>query len=591
MNVPHLARRRKTYEVRIRVPKDLAGAYGNGKQTHVVKSLKTRDLAEAARLHQDAVDEIMAGFAKARTARALVVAPKPCEASFPHTPGISRAEIVRRYRAKRFDDLRLERGEIVGRSLVDPDAFWRGDVIRLPDDDAVRGVSYWHHVIGTGELSLEDAVLYALAKDIERRVVVLRRQAELAAPGDFLAWVPEDRPDRERRLIALDLIDCEITLSEGAKPPIPVEPAVIDGGALVASPASEEPAVGRGAPLMSAVFPRFRAEHASIATRVAFIEGLVHDLTALVGDKPINAYTVADARTYKDAMGALPKNWRKLKELRDKSLPEALKAAQGLTFDKPTDVTTREKLGGLRQLFKWLAAEYADNHVKNPFDTVRLPKSRDMADNEAKDPFSAGALDTIFARFSTVPKKDVELAWLSVLGHVTGARLNELCQLRADDVGDHEGITFVRFTARREDGKDGMRLKNGPSIRSVPIHESALRYRVNGVTLADYLKAKRGEAHLFSFDAKPAGKKFSRRIAAWGAKTDTTSFHSFRHNFTAEAMRIGMRDSDRERLEGHALEGMSGRYGQNYRAEAADMELLATRNEQLQRMKWKALVR
>lgn len=589
MNVPHLVRRRKTYEVRIRVPKDLAGAYGNGKQTHVVKSLKTRDLAEATRLHQDAVDEIMARFAKTRAARALTVPPKPFEAAFPYTPGISRAEIVRRHRAARFDDLRLERGEIVARALADPDAFWRGNVIRLPEDDAVRGASYWHHVIGTGELPIEDAVLYALAKDIERRVVALRRQAECANPGDFLSRVPEDRPERDRRLIALDLIDCEIALLEGAKPPIPVEATVIDGGALV--DVSDAPTVAKTAPLMSAVFPRFRAEHASIATRVAFIEGLVHDLTALVGDKPINAYTVADARTYKDAMGALPKNWRKLKELRDKTLPEALKAAQGLTFDKPTDVTTREKLGGLRQLFKWLAAEYADSHVKNPFDTVRLPKSRDMADNEAKDPFSTGALDTIFARFATVPKKDAELAWLSVLGHVTGARLNELCQLRADDVGDHDGITFVRFTTRREDGKDGMRLKNGPSIRSVPIHDAALRYRVNGATLADFLKSKRGDAPLFSFTAKPAGKKFSRRIAAWGAKTDTTSFHSFRHNFTAEAQRVGMRDSDRERLEGHALEGMSGRYGQNYRAEAADMELLVTRNEQLQRMKWKALDR
>jgi hypothetical protein len=40
-----------------------------------------------------------------------------------------------------------------------------------------------------------------------------------------------------------------------------------------------------------------------------------------------------------------------------------------------------------------------------------------------------------------------------------------------------------------------------------------------------------------------------------------------------------------------ALEGMSGRYGQNYRTEAADMELLTTRNQWLQRMKWKALTR
>ena len=49
------------------------------------------------------------------------------------------------------------------------------------------------------------------------------------------------------------------------------------------------------------------------------------DFIEIVGDKPISDYTRNDARDYRNIISKLPKNRRKLKNYRDKSINELLK--------------------------------------------------------------------------------------------------------------------------------------------------------------------------------------------------------------------------------------------------------------------------
>jgi integrase len=55
--------------------------------------------------------------------------------------------------------------------------------------------------------------------------------------------------------------------------------------------------------------------------------------------------------------------------------------------------------------------------------------------------------------------------WLPILGLFTGARLNELAQLRVIDVSSREGVTTLAIL-----DQDGLRTKNESSVRTLPMH-------------------------------------------------------------------------------------------------------------------------
>lgn len=61
--------------------------------------------------------------------------------------------------------------------------------------------------------------------------------------------------------------------------------------------------------------------------------------------------------------------------------------------------------------------------------------------------------------------------WLPLLGAYSGARLGELCQLRAVDIQNVEGIPVMVLT---DDG-EGQRIKSEAGKRSVPTHSELLR--------------------------------------------------------------------------------------------------------------------
>jgi integrase len=73
-------------------------------------------------------------------------------------------------------------------------------------------------------------------------------------------------------------------------------------------------------------------------------------------------------------------------------------------------------------------------------------------------------------------------------------------------------------------------------------------------------------------------KKFARHLRDTGLKDAGLSFHSLRHTFTHKFKVAAPRDAEtRERLLGHAVAGVAGRYGKSFAAEAADMQLLEER--------------
>lgn len=147
--------------------------------------------------------------------------------------------------------------------------------------------------------------------------------------------------------------------------------------------------------------------------------------------------------------------------------------------------------------------------------------------------------------------------WLPLLGLFTGARLNELCQLRKSDIGKHENIDTVLIL----DDEENKRLKTDASRRIVPIHSKLIE-----LGFLDFVKALpdgRIFPHLREDPLKPGdfGQKASedfrdyRRLVGVGnlegEGKSRKVFHSFRSTFIDAMRRAEVPKDRRTRLAGH----------------------------------------
>lgn len=153
--------------------------------------------------------------------------------------------------------------------------------------------------------------------------------------------------------------------------------------------------------------------------------------------------------------------------------------------------------------------------------------------------------------------------WVPLIGLYQGMRLNEICQLRLEDIKRESEIDFFDIKADAGPGistntqnseDSGRRTKTASSRRRVPVHPTLAE-----LGFLDFVKAQSEAGHERLFpDLKKDGrgyysdgfqKWFSRLLERQGAKEEKTSFHSFRHNW-ADAMRLAGVPQERRRLIG-----------------------------------------
>jgi len=165
--------------------------------------------------------------------------------------------------------------------------------------------------------------------------------------------------------------------------------------------------------------------------------------------------------------------------------------------------------------------------------------------------------------------------WLPLIGLYTGARINEICQLRLDDIRQTStGVWFFDITDEAEDQS----VKTANSRRNVPIHASLM-----DLGLLDWVGALRAAGHerLFpelTYDAikgysKAAVKWFSRYLGGFGWPRDgRKTFHSFRHTFLSRAINdFGLDPNAVAQVTGHQRSMASGMrsYAKNVVPEAS----------------------
>lgn len=213
----------------------------------------------------------------------------------------------------------------------------------------------------------------------------------------------------------------------------------------------------------------------------------------------------------------------------------------------PSAVTVREELSRLSGLFEFglrtkegLRANYAKGLAE-----VVVGKTRGKP-SAAKDIFRTPDINEILRGLLVLKDKgqfdgNAHLPFITLIGLYSGARINEICQLRVTDITEVDGLYCFNHVEEENDDKS---LKNNNSIRENPIHPTLIdlgliRFRdsqrakgytglwegVNKIS-CDYYEAHGNHSHYVS---KWWNNTFKSKLSLSNPEKQT--FHSTRHTF------------------------------------------------------------
>ncbi|PZQ14168.1 MAG: integrase [Ancylobacter novellus] len=301
-----------------------------------------------------------------------------------------------------------------------------------------------------------------------------------------------------------------------------------------------------------------------------------------VGDKPVGSITKQEVRDFRNALQRKPTGL----SAKQRSMPlrallqtdlSGLPAVHGNTVNKTlailAGIVAEAEAEGLLDGVQGFATPFKG--IKSHVDP------RQDGERQAFDESDLGKIfGTSIYSGGTPPKGGGGAAayWLPLVSLLSGARLEELAQLRVCDLkrDDAAGSWFLDI---RTSG--GRSIKTANSRRLVPVHPQLERI---GLIRYRACRAKSGsEAPLWP-DLKSDVK--GKRSAAWskwfsrwlhgpvGISERTKVFHSFRHTFKRLGRDAGLTEEMHDAVTGHAGGGGVGRvYGRGFGSKALAREV------------------
>ncbi|MWL87675.1 site-specific integrase [Cupriavidus sp. SW-Y-13] len=221
--------------------------------------------------------------------------------------------------------------------------------------------------------------------------------------------------------------------------------------------------------------------------------------------------------------------------------------------------THHDKLTALKTLLNY-AARDLEWLKKNPWEGLDI-KHKTENKREPWTPEQVKALFNLplFTQYE-LPKqqnagKDAGY-WIPLLGFFTGSRVGELCQLRASDVIERNGVPFISINEVGE----GSTVKTDASIRNIPLHSELIR-----LGFLDYVRdvRKRGAERLWPAlklgEDKP-GRPFSNWFGTYRktSQVDVPDFHSIRHTVRSRMNRAKVPVATQDKITGHEVQGSVG---------------------------------
>ncbi|MDT7836370.1 site-specific integrase [Aquabacterium sp. OR-4] len=230
--------------------------------------------------------------------------------------------------------------------------------------------------------------------------------------------------------------------------------------------------------------------------------------------------------------------------------------------------TVRNRIGGLATLLRYGMSEGLVSLDRNPFDNIKFDMIPETPAHEQRRSYDYAELRTIFespmyTRGERAEGQSSEVAyWGPLLGMFAGPRIEELCQLRVEDIQRINGEWAIRIA----DLDPQQHLKASGSYRLVPIHQELV-----ACGFLDFVENQKRAGHQRVFHSLKNDnkyKRFSNAYGKWhsafldrlGLDDERLCFHSYRFSFKQQLGICGATDEVKDALTGHWLEkGVSGK--------------------------------
>ena len=289
------------------------------------------------------------------------------------------------------------------------------------------------------------------------------------------------------------------------------------------------------------------------------------------GDIPVADITTDHIRELWDVLRWFPSNKSKTASFRHMTDAELLAYGKTINVDPPKPSTMENARRNLCVFFNRLLKMRVI--AFSPMDAFS-PAADELMEDDTGRPFTESELMDIFNPATFLPWAEMSPHrwWVPLLGLYTGARVNELSQLKVADVVQVGEIwcISIRKTVDADMksqrlGRTRQKVKNRSSIRTIPLAQPLL-----DAGFLDYLEDARATGHPRLFPHLPAGTnrktgkcngggygvavtgQFGRYLGKNCPTDKGVGFHAFRHYFISELSDLGFSPELIASLSGHA---------------------------------------
>ena len=260
-------------------------------------------------------------------------------------------------------------------------------------------------------------------------------------------------------------------------------------------------------------------------------------LTEIVGDKECSSLSSQDIVKFKEIYIQLPKNRKKIKRYRSKSVAQ-LQKIEIPDQDRLSLTTIKKSFNMLITFIVWCA----DNHfisseLAKPLQRFNKQNLKENLEYEERDPFNDDDLKKLFEGeeyLNGTHKKPAE-QWAPLIALFSACRLKEIIQLYKEDIklDTESGIYYFDINA---DGDKGKTIKTKSSKRKVPVHSKLIE-----LGFLDYVATIRTGKPIFPEIRPDNIDTVSHYISKWFGRyrkkcnvgigrNEKKTFHSFRHS-------------------------------------------------------------
>lgn len=221
-----------------------------------------------------------------------------------------------------------------------------------------------------------------------------------------------------------------------------------------------------------------------------------------------------------------------------------------LAEGKLTNNTIGQRIQNLKTVIQWareqtLGALFPDAH---PLQLVTTPDAAPVASEDRTFTLDEARTTLLAAR----KEKKPELRWLPWMCAYSGARINEVAQLRREDFFQVGDDWFYQLTT-----KGGKSLKNRNSIRKVPVHPALI-----DEGLIDFVKSCAAGKRIFPPRSQPNISEWLRDDVGI-KRAELAPNHGWRHLFEDRCVAGGVLDKARLYITGRSTGSSDEGYGRS----------------------------